>query len=85
MPVETENYSAVAYQLIASVCQTQGCRKRVVYGIKADYLDETTQTLKIKDISPHKSDVLRLILLLNECGAAKEHFRNIVEDFVQEL
>ena len=85
MPVETENYPVVTYQLIASVSRTQGSKKRVVYGIKAEYLDETTQTLKIRDISPQKSDVLRLILLLNECGVAKEHFMNVVEDYVQTL
>ena len=85
MPVENEKYTEVVYQLIVSVCQTHGCRKRVVYGIKADYLGETMETLKVRDISPHKSDVLRLILLLNECGAEKEHFLDVIEDYVQEL
>ena len=85
MPVETEKHTDAVYEVIASISRTQGCKKRVVYGIRAEYTGETTDILKVRDISVQKSDVLRLILLMNECGVEKEHFLDVVEDYVQEL
>ena len=90
MPVETEKYTDLIYEAIASVCQTHGCKKRIVYGIKADIVGadevgETTEIFKVKDISTDKNDVMRLIMLLNEYAVTKEHVMDVIEDFVQEL
>lgn len=85
MPVETENHQEILYQAISSVIQIHSGRKRVVFGIMAEFIGETTEMLRIRDISTNKNDVLRLILLLTEFCVSKEHFFDVVEDFVQEL
>lgn len=85
MPVEAEKNTNVLYQIITSVIQTDEFKKRVTYGIKAEYTGDATEILKIRNISLHKSDVLHLIMLLSEYGVAREHLFDIVEDYVQEL
>jgi hypothetical protein len=85
MPVETEKYVEVVFEVISSACRTHGCNKRLVYGIKAQFIGETTEVIRIKDISTDKNDVLRLIALLNEYGVSRDHFSNVVEDFSLEL
>lgn len=85
MPVDSEKYTEVTYQVIATVNQTRGYRKRIVFGIKAEYIGDLTEIVRIRDISVQKSDVLRLIILLNEYGVSKEHLRDVVEDYIQEL
>lgn len=85
MPVEIENQQKGFYKVLASSIRTHGCRKRVVFGIKAEFIDESNKMLRIRDISTNINDVLRLILLLNECYVSKEHFFDVVEDYVQGL
>ena len=85
MPVDSERFTEVTYQTIATVNQTPGYRKRIVFGIKAEYVGDLTEIVRIRDISVQKSDVLRLVILLNECAVSKEHLLDVVRDYVQEL
>lgn len=85
MPVDTESQQKSFYKVLASSIHTHSCKKRVVFGIKAEFIDESSKIFRIRDISANIKEVLRLIMLLNEYSVSEQHFFDVVEDFVQEL
>lgn len=85
MPVESNRFNETSYQIIETASITQDYGSRIVYGLKAEFSGETADELTIGDISTNKDDIERLVTLLIECGVAREHLMDVIEDFVQEL
>lgn len=85
MPVDTESQPKSFYKVFASSIRTHSCKRRIVFGIKAKFIDESSKIFRIRDISVNIKEVLRLIMLLDEHSVSEEHLFDVVEDFVQEL
>jgi hypothetical protein len=85
MPVESNKYSDISYQIIETPFMFSDSGARMVYGLRSEFVGDTTEVITVKDISSCKDDVERLVVLMTECGVTSEHLMDIVEDFVQNL
>ncbi|HEX3037866.1 MAG TPA: DUF6514 family protein [Oscillospiraceae bacterium] len=77
-----EKYGKTSYEMIESVCRTDGLEGQTVYGIRAERPGTHLQRVQIEDVSPNKSRVMQLISKLERGQAEPEQLIYIVEDFL---
>lgn len=80
-----EKYGKTSYQLIESVCRTDGLEGQTVYGITAERFGTHLQSVHIEDISADKNVVLQLIARLTKGRVEPDQIIYIVEDFLVEV
>lgn len=80
-------YRNITYDLINTVCQTDGAEGAMVYGIALSYKigSSSTEIIILKDISARKEQVEQLIIILEKAQVTPNQFMYIVEDYIAEI
>lgn len=80
-----EERHAMKYELVKSICKTQGSEGATVYGIRITSMADKDCFSEYDDISPDIMDVKRLLYKLENNGVTYEQLGCIVEDYLYEL
>jgi len=80
------NSRIITYELINSICQSDGAEGALVYGIVlSQNTDSSDEMIILRDISVKKENVEQLIIILEKAQVTPNEFMYIVEDYIAEL